>query len=335
MIYEWLIPTIIGALLLFYIVFYVVYYYVGLRRRSDYLPFLKYYTVKDYPELTREDFSFKKKNGSRIFAFIYKNKNIAAFKGVITFLHGVGAGHESYTSLIRNLCNNGYIVFTYDQSSCGLSDGKGIVSMYSVLEDLQDANEFLISLREYNKYSFFVMGHSLGGFGAICSTVIDLTRPFDKIVDISGACQPRRTIKQTRVAETILFPLLRVMEFIKFSKFARIKGDKEFAKSKTPTMVIHGKDDGIVPFSVFEKLKKVGGSRNDVVMVALEERRHQPHLTAEAENIVDNDVLKIVFAEIFGAKKEKINQMTSEIDFSKTVLINEELMSQIYAFLDN
>ena len=335
MTYKWLIPTIIAAVIILYFIFYAVYYCVGLKRRSDYLPFLKYYTVDDYPELHREDFTFKKTNGDSLYAFIYKNRNFSDFKGVITFLHGIGAGHESYTSLIRDLANHGYIVFAYDQSSCGLSDGKGVVSMYGVLEDLSYANRFLVSLKKYDNYPFFIMGHSLGGFGAICSTEIELSRQYDKIVDISGACQPRRALKQTKIPETILFPILRLTEFMKYRKYAKIKGDKAFAKSTTPTMVIHGSKDTVVPVAVFKRLENISKNRNNVTMLELENRRHQPHLTAEAEDIVDRDVLKIILKEIFGTKKGKIDQMTSKIDFSKTVIINDELLKQIYDFLDD
>ena len=333
--WRWLIPTIVGILVLLYVLLWLAYYFMLQKMRSDYNPYLKYFTVNDYPELVREDYTFVKKNGVQIAAFIYKDATITKYHGLVTFLHGIGAGHEAYTGVIKELCNHGYIVFAYDQSSCGLSGGDGIGSIKIVLEDLEEANEFLSNLKPYEDYPFFIMGHSLGGYASINSTSLRLRRPYEKIIAISPASDSLGQVRPVAIVENILYPVLRFYEFTHLKKFVGINGNKSIRESHTPTIVLHGDEDEIVPYRVFRGLVKASTHRENVQFVTFYGRRHQPHVTKDAETIIDTKVLRLASSFKLKGKPEVLEELKESIDFEKAVLPNNDFYKIVFDFLEN
>ena len=77
-------------------------------------------------------------NNTKIDLKIYTNKNINEYEGVIVFVHGMGAGHLSYTTEINTIAKSGYKVLSYDNTGCCASDGKSMNGFYQAVLDLMN-----------------------------------------------------------------------------------------------------------------------------------------------------------------------------------------------------
>ena len=75
---------------------------------------MKYFTVDDFEDLENKEIEFKSNKGQTLKGYIYTNKNVNEYKGLIVFVHGMGAGHLSYTTEINTLAKAGFKVLAYD-----------------------------------------------------------------------------------------------------------------------------------------------------------------------------------------------------------------------------
>ena len=334
--WYYILLIVLFSVLLLYVVAGIVFNKTVYDRRSDYNKYLKYFTVDDFPGLERADYFIQKKNGTQIAAFMYQNSSITSYKGVITFIHGIGAGHEAYTSIIDLLCSNGYIVFSYDMASCGLSQGKGVKSPKQALEDLRETNKWLANTGEYAQYKHYVVGHSLGGFASLCSSSLDLDIKFDKIISISAINKSLGDVTPLKGLCLFFSPLLRLVEVIYYKKYLGISGANSVLSANTPTLIIHGNKDNVVSIEVFRKLQKAAISRDNVTCVELNNRHHQPHVSIKAEEIIDSKVMKLATLSIVAKRKtELLKELSDSIDFNQTIEPNKELFEDIFSFLEN
>ena len=64
-------------------------------------------------------------DGERLVGFKYSNPTVTDPKGLVVFAHGLGGGgHTPYLPLLDAFTDLGYLVFTYDATGNGESDGK-------------------------------------------------------------------------------------------------------------------------------------------------------------------------------------------------------------------
>jgi|GEM_PF-5790774 len=336
MLWSWLAPSIFVSAILLYCFFGWIFLLIAFWRRYDYNPFLKYYTVANYKGLEKEDFSFINSRKLRLKAFIYKYPS-RSYKGVITFVHGIGAGHEAYTSIIEYFCRHDYIVFAFDHSSSGESEGKGNTTVLDALSDLRYANKLLSTLNEYSMYKHFIIGHSLGGFCASSSALLNLDIPYKKMVSISGINRSSRDIIPTRIVATVFYPFYWFYDLIKYPKLHKVSAAKALTTIDKPFMFIHGTKDKMVAWGAFKKIQTASKNRTNVEIIVCEERRHQPHVSKEAESIIDTDVYNIVMKGMFNHSKRnqiELQAMKDKINFNKTIVPNYELMREITDFLE-
>ena len=121
------------------------------NKRYDDNNTLKYFYAEDFENLVTEPISFiSKKN--KINGFIYKDSTIKEYKGVIVFSHGLGVGHNQYTTEIDHFAKRGYIVVSYDVSGTANSEGKTIKGLTTALYNLRDCLTFIEGHEELSKY---------------------------------------------------------------------------------------------------------------------------------------------------------------------------------------
>ena len=75
-------------------------------KRCEGNPNLKYFTADDFEELDSKKIEFKSNKEQMLRGFIYTNKNIKEYKGIVVFVHGMGAGHLSYTTEINTFAKS-------------------------------------------------------------------------------------------------------------------------------------------------------------------------------------------------------------------------------------
>ena len=155
-------------------------------KRCDGNPNLKYFTVDDFENLEAEKIEFKSDKGQILRGNIYTSNKIKEkdIKGLIVFVHGMGAGHLSYTNEINTLAQNGYKVLSYDNTGTCESEGKILNGFYQAVLDLKSCLNFIKEKEELNKYNLGLIGHSWGAY-TVCQS-LKFDSDVKTVVSLSG-----------------------------------------------------------------------------------------------------------------------------------------------------
>ena len=235
--------------------------------------------------MEQQEFSFEGYNNTKIYAM----KNIVNKpKANVVIVHGVFEHLSRYDYLVSKLNEQGYNVYRYDARGHGRSEGdKG---------DLKEFNHFLIDLDNYidlirkeNDLKIILLGHSMGGL--VATSYASISDKIDYLV-LSGACNVTPKVAKalrfipdfmtsiinynnnlgsgvcgdkTVIEEYKKDPLVLKKGKLRLMKNAFIRGcdlvKNNIGKIKVPTLVMHGKEDGIVVSSTgewtYENLKVV------------------------------------------------------------------------------
>ena len=153
-------------------------------KRCEGNPNLKYFTADDFDELNAKPMEFKSNKGQVLRGNIYTNKDVKIYKGLIIFVHGMGAGHLSYTTEINTLAKAGFIVIGYDNTGTCASEGKSLQGFFQSVIDLNHALNFVKENEDLNKYDIFLVGHSWGAY-TVCQ-VLQFKPKVKAVVAMSG-----------------------------------------------------------------------------------------------------------------------------------------------------
>ena len=222
--------------------------------------------------MSQVDCSFIGYNNTKIYA---RKDLVDNPKASIVIVHGVFEHLDRYNYLVEKLNKDGYNVYRYDARGHGRSEGKK-GDLKDFREFLEDLNIYIDYVRKENdKLKLVLLGHSMGG---LVATSYACTYP-DKIdyLVLSGACnQTPKEAKPLKFIPTFMTSLLtyknvlgdavcsdkKVVEAynndplvvkkgtFRLMKNAFIKGchlvTNNIDKVKVPTLVMHGKEDGVV-----------------------------------------------------------------------------------------
>ena len=108
-------------------------------------------------------------------------------KGVILFIHGLGARANIYLTLADEFAENGYTTYLLDIRGHGYSQGiQGhMPSEYAMSQDIHHFYEYVFSIEGDNQ-RYIAMGHSLGTYVWINTLASYIDIDIDALVLISG-----------------------------------------------------------------------------------------------------------------------------------------------------
>jgi len=108
-------------------------------------------------------------------------------KGVILFIHGLGARANIYLTLADEFAANGYIIYLLDIRGHGYSHGVTghMPSNDAMAKDIYHFYEYVFSV-EGNNQKYIAMGHSLGTYVWINTLSSSVGMDIDALVLISG-----------------------------------------------------------------------------------------------------------------------------------------------------
>ena len=108
-------------------------------------------------------------------------------KGVVLFIHGLGARSNMYLTLADELATNGYIIYLLDIRGHGYSKGiRGhMPSSDAMAKDIKYFYEYVVSIEGRN-LKYIGMGHSLGTYAWINMLASFTDIDLDALVLISG-----------------------------------------------------------------------------------------------------------------------------------------------------
>ncbi len=291
-----------------------------------------YFSAGDFPGISIREFSFQSKKGHRINGWFYNYQGCKTDR-IVVFDHGLAPWHRSYFREIETLCRHGYIVYTFDHTGCGASEGENIMGLCGSVSDLDDCLNALKGIEEIRSFKIYVVGHSRGGYSTIN---IPALHPEVSGVVAMSAFTSLRTM-QRQVTPFILAPFrthIFNLEQANFPDYVNICAQKTLLGCDIPALIIHSSDDSSVGCRAnFMKLKKALSDRPNTEFLLLCDRDHNPTYTKEAV-----EYKKSFFKFYSKYKKKKPNDPDLPIialfDWHKMTEQDMDVWNKIFEFLD-
>ncbi len=255
-------------LLIFSISLFIYYKAFGKRWEPDGI--IKYYQEEDYINFKSEDVSIKTKKGIlRGKKYYYQKDN---YKGIFIFSHGMWSSHRSYIQEIEILAANGYYVLSVDAYGTDLSDGKAIKGLGNSLFVLDETIKY--SKKFFNSQDIYVMGHSWGGYAAL--NISKIHNDINKIVIMSPFISVKDALKTFLPKYLyICIPFLIFFDFINFGKYSLYNGKKSIKNTNTKTLILHSKDDLVIPYNKSTNLLEKINNKN-ISFYIVDGKNHNP-----------------------------------------------------------
>ncbi len=320
----WLIVLLaVAALILLLFAFALLTYFVAFGKRYAKNSLLKYFSAEDL-SLIEESFALGKIAGR-----IYTDKSAVPRDEIIVFVHGMGPGHIAYTTEIAYFCRLGYTVLASDSLGCGNSGGRNIKGMYEGVKTAVKTIRF--ARQKYSGRKIFIVGHSWGGYSVLCASA---EIKVDKVVSISAPTSPVKTIYYgaariiSKPFAALLCPFWYVINFFKFGAKGNASAIKCARKNGTPTLLVHGGKDFIVPPL---KAAYYGVYGENVTKFLDENKAHNPYNTVEAEAVLSN--VSKALSKCKTMTEEERKAYFSAFDIKAATEEDEAVMSVIAEFL--
>jgi hypothetical protein len=252
--------------------------------RYDQIPVLKYFSYKDFPNLKvkmKYMVCRKAKGNDWLVGYLYYQEENYSEDKVIIFCHGLGPGQSAYATEIATLASTGYPVFALDSLGCNYSDGKGMRGIYEYTIAVMHAIDKIKD--EYPNSKIVLVGHSLGGYSALCAT-----KKFDveKVVAISAPASPVKTATHLLAGQTskafarLVTPFFWLVNFFRFGIAGNTNAAKCAKKCKSQILLIHGGKDNIIAKNNAVYYLCEG---KNIKKLFREESGHNPYNTVNAE----------------------------------------------------
>ena len=212
---------------------------VGMQSRFIFYP-------SRYPEgnwdaasmgLHAEDCWFTSADGTRLHGWFCGHPKAT---GTLLWCHGNAAHLANRGPAIRAWQEHlGLQVFIFDYRGYGRSQGSPEES--GIYDDVRAAYDYLVARPEVDRTRLFVLGRSLGG---AVGTQLALDRPCTKLILESAFTSIGAMARR-------VMPLLTPFTYLVRTKFDTLG---KVPHITVPVMVLHGVDDGLVPFSHGEQI---------------------------------------------------------------------------------
>ncbi len=240
-----------------------------------------YFSAKDFEGLNAVPYSFISSKGDTLKGNFYYYENPIKNR-IIVFDHGFFGGHLSYMKEIEMLCRHGYLVFAYDHTGCMESGGESANGLGQSLSDLNDCFNALKKEEKLQGYDFSVMGHSWGGFSTL--NISALHPDISHVVVLSGFVSVEVMFSQflPSALSFLAKPLVKIEkkynpESLKYNAVETLRN------TKAKVLLIYSDNDPAVKKEVhFDALKKGLADKDNVKLILVSEKGHNPNYTKEA-----------------------------------------------------
>jgi pimeloyl-ACP methyl ester carboxylesterase len=183
---------------------------------------------------------------NRLQGFIYGASNT---NGLIIFSHGLGNTADHYLMMIMFFVDNGWRVFSYNNTGVSGSEGNSVRGLTQSLLDLNAALTFVESSDELNNLPIMLVGHSWGGFAV--STVLNYNHNIKAVVSFAGYNKGAEVIKKLAVSRVgrifnVLSHNVGRIEKQLFGDAAKLTAVGGINKAGIPVMIVQSSDDDVI-----------------------------------------------------------------------------------------
>jgi dipeptidyl aminopeptidase/acylaminoacyl peptidase len=228
-------------------------------------------------------------NGKTLFAWFIAARGVAKAPAVLV-MHGWGANASMMLSSAAPLSSAGFAVLLLDARCHGASGDEAFTSLPRFAEDIEAGLDWLALAPPVDAKRLAVIGHSVGAGAALLSA----TRRADirAVISISAFAHPYEVMRRFLASHHIPYfavgwYVLRHVQSVIGARFGDIAPIRSIARVRCPVLLVHGKDDDLVPFEDATRLL-AAGVPGQVQLLAVQ-GRHDPieALQAEQSKLVD------------------------------------------------
>ena len=291
----------------------------GTSKRCEGNANLKYLKAKNFDNLNARPIDFKSNKGQTLNGFLYSSAKVDAYKALIVFSHGMGAGHHAYTTEINYFAQKGYLVLAYDNTGSCLSEGKKLYGFAQGVIDLKHALKFVESREDLKELPLLLAGHSWGGYSVCNVSAITPKNNIKGIVAFSPFNSLNKLIndnakQKAKIDLALLYPFFDIINFIRFGKAGILRSCDSIDNSSIPTLVMHGGNDLQVtlknsPVGLKNRISNNPNART----VLYESKYHNVYLAKDAEQYLIDTFAKI---ENLGENSPEAYEIYQNIDYS-------------------
>jgi uncharacterized protein len=183
----------------------------------------------------------------------------------VVVMHGWGANASHMQSCISPLHAAGLAVLLLDARCHGRSDAESHTSLPRFAEDIDAGLEWLGAQPQVDSQWLAVIGHSVGAGAALLSA----TSPnkVRAVVSLSAFAHPHEVMRRYLASYRIPYPVVgwyvlqRVQKVIG-ARFDAIAPLHSIARVTCPVLLVHGRNDEMVPLNDARRLLAAGRSRS-------------------------------------------------------------------------
>ena len=297
------------------------------NKRYDERKFIKYYTHNDFDSLNAMPIEFKSNNNQTLRGNLYYyNKS----DKLCVFCHGMEATHHSYMHEIEFIAKSGFMVFSYDNTGVGMSDGDSMVGFSQSLVDLDYALRY-IKNSEFKDLDLSLVGHSWGGFAV--SNILNYHDEIKAIVSISAPISTKSIFSQfMKGVLKVFLPTILKVEKNKFPNYYNSSAEEVIKNTNTPILFIHSTDDLVVSCKNNAKHLEKINKNPKVEFLFCDNKNHNPNYTAEGVKYM-NDVFSNFARVGKNMSLEEKMEYFKEVDFKKMVIQDSQIMAKVCNFI--
>lgn len=299
-------------------------------------------SLDEFEGLHLAECTFESDKGQKLAGYKYYRDNEP--KGVVVMAHGFGGGgHNDYMGIADYFTTCGYVVFAYDATGNDKSEGYEVGGLPQGVIDLDYALRFVESSEEFSGLPIMLWGHSWGAYSV--GSVLAFHPEVKAAVMVSGFDKSADMIEfQGREmagdAVDFILPYINKIEEEKFGKYASASCIEGFEKSDTAVMIVHSRDDSIVPYAnSFQKFYDKYNGDPRFEFVSFEDKGHN-YICCSDSAVKYREEFNRKFDEDMEAMggftpERKAEYLKENLDKKRRYALDEELMKKMSDLYDN
>ncbi|MCL2721388.1 MAG: lysophospholipase [Treponema sp.] len=218
--------------------------------RTEDIPDKQFHTFITWKDIDQEKYPreniYFNSGGNLLQGFIYGAENN---NGLVIISHGMGNTADYYLKMIMYFIDNGWRVFSYNNTGVSGSQGKGVRGLTQSLFDLDAALFYISNSQELNHLPIMLAGHSWGGFAAC--TVLNYDHKINAVVSFAGFNNGNEVINDLGVSTVgkffnVFSKNIRNIEERMFGETSKLTAVDGINKAGIPVLIIQSSDDDVI-----------------------------------------------------------------------------------------